>query len=107
VKAVLFAQTPADAHLAASILEEHGIETWVGNEMLSQARGELPLDESTMPTVFVLDDARAEEAEALLRESGRRRAGPDWTCASCREPNGDAFEVCWNCGTERPAPSTT
>ncbi|MEZ6085793.1 MAG: hypothetical protein R3E58_18045 [Phycisphaerae bacterium] len=28
--------------------------------------------------------------------------GPDWACSSCEEENPVSFEVCWNCGLQRP-----
>ena len=40
--------------------------------------------------------------EALNREKSR-----DWQCSSCNEPNGEAFEICWNCSTERKTGTCT
>jgi len=27
---------------------------------------------------------------------------PDWSCSGCQEENPESFEVCWNCGLQRP-----
>ena len=34
-------------------------------------------------------------------ESLEREKANDWQCSNCGEPNGEAFEVCWNCNAER------
>ena len=43
-----------------------------------------------------------EHATQILAEDRRRRMslGP-WTCDECSESNDAAFDLCWNCGTER------
>ncbi len=44
-----------------------------------------------------------EHATRILVEDRRRRLtlGP-WTCDQCSENNDSAFDLCWNCGNERP-----
>jgi hypothetical protein len=44
-----------------------------------------------------------EHATRILAEDSRRRLtlGP-WTCDQCSENNDSAFDLCWNCGNERP-----
>jgi len=100
VKQVHVAQTAFEAHLVKSMLEERGIEAIVQNEMLGQATGDLPIH-SIAITVCVLDDARADEARRLVEEMPKDAEGDEWTCASCGEENGPAFEVCWSCGKAR------
>ena len=101
MKRVHVAKNGMEAHFLRTLLEEHGIEAVVQNEMLGQARGDLPLDDSTAPVVCVLDDARADEAVRLAEEMGREAVGRAWRCPGCGERNGPAFEFCWSCG--RPA----
>jgi SAM-dependent methyltransferase len=99
---VFHAENVAQAHLVLAMLKENGIEAFVENEHLADAFGKLPIDLSTRPTVRVKDAGRLEEAVALVAAWRHAGQGPGWTCPSCGEPNGSAFEVCWSCG--RPAP---
>ncbi len=96
---VFVASTVTEAHFAKTLLAEHGIRSEVRNEANSQARFGAVGDIASLPSVWIVDDSRADEARALL---ARHRGGPSWLCGSCDEENGAAFEVCWKCGTSRP-----
>ncbi|MDC0307977.1 MAG: DUF2007 domain-containing protein [Planctomycetaceae bacterium] len=92
---------PAEAHLCRQYLEAHGIEARVDGEILWQARGDLPPNESTNPTVLVSDE-NIERARALVVEfESSHAAGREldsWSCSQCAEDNPSSFDVCWNCG---------
>ena len=79
------------------MLEAAGIRAVVRNEFLSSAMGELPPAEC-QAEVWVLNDADAQRAEAILLASPA--SGPDWTCG-CGEVLGAQFTQCWRCGAYR------
>ena len=89
------------AYFARDLLRQHGIAAEVGNEALAWARGGVPADASTLLTVWVADEARAEEAERLLEEAQPPAARGAWRCPGCGERLEGAFSACWRCGAER------
>lgn len=64
---VYTSQTPAEAHVVAGLLEEEGIECAVEGVLLTGTRMALPMDDSTLPGVFVRDEDAA-RAAALIAE---------------------------------------
>lgn len=104
---VFVAQHPTEAHLVKGLLETDGIVAEVQGERLFAVRGEVPITEDTLPTVWV-DDGSAERALAIIEDYARRNApadslDPPWQCASCGEQVEAQFGTCWKCGAERPA----
>ncbi len=55
LKRVYTAPDPIDAHLIKGLLEAEGIEAEVRGELLFGGRGELPMTEDTLPSVWVHD----------------------------------------------------
>ena len=49
------AANPMEAHLCRQYLDDSGIAAHVDGEILWQARGDLPANETTNPTVVVSD----------------------------------------------------
>jgi hypothetical protein len=82
---------------ARNLLEAAGIHVLVRNAALSSAMGELPPAECEAQ-LWVLDDADAPRAEALLALPPAQ--GPEWSC-SCGERLGPQFTQCWRCGAYR------
>jgi hypothetical protein len=82
---------------ARNLLEAAGIQVLVRNAALSSAMGELPPAECEAQ-LWVLDDADAPRAEALLALPPAQ--GPEWSC-SCGERLGPQFTQCWRCGAYR------
>ena len=99
---VYSAANPVDAHLCRQFLEEQGIDARVEGEILWQARGDLPPNESTNPTVSV-SSTQFEQARELVeqfeQEHLQSQSRSSWTCSHCHEENPGSFEVCWNCNT--------
>ncbi len=84
-----------------NVLENNGIECVVKGEFLSGAMGEIPLTEA-WSELWVVDDARNDEATKLLRDGIPDEAMRDpWSCR-CGEESGGQFTECWSCGTRRP-----
>ena len=85
----------AAVHHARNVLQAEGISAVVRNEYLSSAMGELPPAEC-QAELWVLNDADAPGAEALLRTPPRR--GTPWSCRQCGERCEPQFTHCWRCG---------
>lgn len=88
-----------------SLLEAEGIACTIRNAQSSAVMGEVPFVE-VFPELWVLDDqdeARALEIVANYRSAlATAETLPDWVCPQCGEPVPGSFEVCWNCGAEKP-----
>jgi hypothetical protein len=67
MKPIYQSVNPAEVALVEGFLREAGIEVTVTNDKLTSAFGEVPIDVSTMPTVWVPDED-LERAEELLAE---------------------------------------
>jgi hypothetical protein len=89
-------------HHARNVLESEGIDAVVRNEILSSAAGELPPADCQIE-LWVLSDANAPRAEALLRFGGDAPAGcgAAWRCDGCGESSEAQFTQCWQCGRVR------
>jgi hypothetical protein len=100
VRTVLRAHDPGEAYRARDLLRESGIAAEVSFETRAQG-GLVPLDLRPVAEVWIADEARAEEARALLAAmEGGGRGGPPWTC-TCGAENEGAFDACPTCGAER------
>lgn len=81
-----------------SLLESHGIKTFLKNEFGSSVVGELPFVE-VVPQLFVLEENDAEKARELLSaESLDHHPAADWTCSECGSEVEGNFSQCWKCG---------
>lgn len=88
----------ADLHHAKNLLDSFGIRTFVKNEMLSSAVGQLPFTEC-QPELWLVEPADAERARSVLSERPLAPAekGNVWQCA-CGEIQEAQFTQCWRCG---------
>jgi hypothetical protein len=108
---VFIASHPLEAHMIRGVLEADGIDAVVRGEALFAVRGLTPVTPDTLPSVWVMNDADADRALALLgdprrvrvAETGRDRA---WRCPACNEFVGPELAVCWQCGHAEPADLT-
>src|SRR5690606_21970087 len=96
-----------EAMLLRADLEAAGIRSFVQGETLGAARGEIPLTQQTLPQVWVADEdaepAAAVAGELCGRWRERAAEGEPWTCPHCGARVDGQFEVCWQCGADRPA----
>jgi hypothetical protein len=82
-----------------SLLESHGIRTFIRNEYGSSVVGELPFVE-VIPQLFVLERKDLERAQELLKlDLPIEQPAPDWTCPECGAEVEGSFACCWNCGS--------
>jgi len=81
-----------------SLLESHGIRTFLRNEYGSSVVGELPFVE-VVPQLFVLEQKDVERAKELLSlDLPVGQPAPDWTCPDCGAEVEGSFACCWKCG---------
>jgi len=108
---VYSARDSMEAHFIRCLLEKEGIKAAVLGEILGAARGELPLTQQTLPSVWVKpeDVQRAapiiERYEAGYFEDERENVEeppPPWICSNCSEQIEGQFTHCWKCQTLRP-----
>ena len=86
-----------------SLLEAHGIETYLKNQYASGALGELPFVE-ICPQLYVLRERDVAEANRLIRELSFDEGegdGEAWTCTACGAEVDPELGACWKCSTPR------
>jgi hypothetical protein len=82
-----------------SLLESHGIRTFIRNEYGSSVVGELPFVE-VVPQLFVLEESDVDRAKELLKlDLPLESPAPDWVCPECGVDVEGTFSRCWKCGT--------
>ena len=92
-----------EAQLLLALLEQHRIDAVVLGDYLAGAAGELPAD--IFPTLWLIDERDLIAARALLAQFLNPPPAPSsapWVCPACGEPVECNFDLCWNCGRERP-----
>jgi hypothetical protein len=81
-----------------SLLESHGIRTFLKNEFGSSVVGELPFVE-VIPQLFVLEEKDQKKAyELISAEAPAVQPGDDWICSECSAEVDGHFARCWKCG---------
>jgi hypothetical protein len=84
-----------------SLLESHGIGTFVRNQFGSSVMGEVPFVE-VVPQLYVLREQDVERAIELLQlERPRENEADDWSCPECGSDMEGQFSSCWKCGLSR------
>lgn len=81
------------------MLESQGIECVVTGEHAGELAGRLP----ARPLLWILDDARYDDAVEIIRSAAATaddNAAP-WKCPGCEETIGGQFSECWKCGAIR------
>jgi len=109
MKQVYIADDPTEAHLVKGILEQHGISCEVRGEALWGARGGLPLTSEALPTIWIVDESKFDEAKKLTEQFKNKTltadAGVSWKCPGCGVEVEGHFTDCWKCGASRPEES--
>ena len=81
-----------------SVLESHGIKTFIKNQFGSSVMGEVPFVE-VVPQLYVLEDKDLERALQLIeQEAPKSEAAEDWVCPDCGAEVDGHFARCWRCG---------
>jgi len=86
-----------------AMLESQGIECTVTGEHAGELAGRLP----ARPLLWVVDDAKYEEAVKIMRTAEATVDGntTPWRCPGCGEKIDGQFAECWKCGVNRPVAS--
>ena len=98
-----------EAKFLCGLLENAGVQSVIQGELLAAARGELPITQETLPSVWVkLEDL--DRATSTLREyrDGSHALPPrgdTWVCPACGEVCEGQFTQCWKCESPRPESS--
>ena len=102
MKKLYSAQDPLMIGHLKNVLESQGIECVIKNTYLAGAVGELPPIEC-WPELWVVEDERCNEAEAVLKETLSPVVGLEkpWKCKKCGEMIEGQFSECWNCGARQ------
>lgn len=107
MKQVYSARNEVDAQLVKSFLDERGIESVVQGAGLGQILGSIPVNEQTLPGIWVReeDEDRALDAIAGFKTGATPAevVGDPWTCPKCGERIEPQFTECWNCAEGKPA----
>ncbi|MGB5485888.1 MAG: DUF2007 domain-containing protein [Lysobacterales bacterium] len=88
-----------------SVLESNDIATFMKNQFGTSGAGELPFVE-VVPQLWVLNEADAERARALIKElheNADAELMQAWDCPDCGTPQEPAFTHCWKCSAARPS----
>jgi hypothetical protein len=81
-----------------SLLESHGIKTFIRNEYGASVVGELPFVE-VIPQLFVLEEKDVVRARELLElDLPQNTEEDDWICPECGVDVAGNFSRCWKCG---------
>ena len=84
-----------------SLLESHGIRTFIRNQYGSSVMGEVPFVE-VVPQLYVLRECDVDRAVELLKLDLTSEAEDgDWMCSECGVAVEGNFTRCWKCGTGR------
>jgi len=84
-----------------NVLENNGIDTFLKNEHLSAAAGEVsPFD--AWPEVWIPHDSDYDKAKSIIDNITNNDNSRDWYCPQCGELNDASFEICWQCGHSGP-----
>ncbi|MEZ9592438.1 hypothetical protein BCT04_14805 [Vibrio breoganii] len=96
------AQNPPQAHILCELLLSHNIQVEVRGEGMFGLQGELPMDDSSLPYLWLIDHHKQEQAKEVIAEferKGSHSKNSEWRCAECGEVNEGQFALCWQCGS--------
>lgn len=88
-----------EAHSLKGMLESEQIEVTLSGESLSAGAGELPMD--VVQVSLWVPDTQVARARARLKAYEAAEV-VEWQCPACGEWNSGRFEICWQCGCEKP-----
>ena len=97
---------PLDAHFAQGRLEAAGLQSYIEGEHANLA---LSYAGTAIGGVRLLvsEADRQLAMEVLDQGATDEPAGVEWMCRKCCETVDAGFDVCWNCGSDRPSPTIT
>lgn len=88
-----------EAHSIKGMLESELIEVQLTGESLASAAGELPAD--VLQVGIWVQETQTSSARKRLHDYESVEYS-DWICPHCTEQNEGQFEICWQCGYDKP-----
>jgi len=82
-----------------NIIESHRIDTFLKNEFIAGAAGDIAPHE-TWPELWVKNDNDYDLAMLLIKDTLEQKNDKTWLCRHCHETNNSSFDFCWNCQSE-------
>ncbi|MFH2095754.1 MAG: DUF2007 domain-containing protein [Bacteroidota bacterium] len=102
MKKIYIAKHPTEAYLVKGLLESFHIPCEIRGESLFSIRGEIPITEDTLPTVWVDDAVDDKIIDEIMADFNNESSGDlkyfDWRCSHCGENIEGQFAACWKCG---------
>ncbi|MFC3023557.1 DUF2007 domain-containing protein [Vibrio zhugei] len=98
---IYLANNPTEAHIICGLLQSENIACEVRGEQWFSLLGEIPMDENSMPYIWLFHAFQADEAHTIIRKFQKESTDtvfPNWTCRQCHEVNEGQFAICWHCG---------
>ncbi|MBX2880054.1 MAG: DUF2007 domain-containing protein [Granulosicoccus sp.] len=91
-----------EAQLVVDHLRDSGLQARITGTYLSGAIGELPPDD--VIGVWLLEERHYQRARDIIDtfEAGRQSSRGNWQCKGCDEWLSHGFDICWQCGEQRP-----
>jgi len=87
-------------HNAKNLVEQQGIEIVLKNEVAGGGLGERAAFDTWLE-LWVINDADYPRACEVIDSALSESDAAEWQCSQCGELNDAAFEVCWQCGTDK------
>ncbi|EMB50687.1 Protein of uncharacterised function (DUF3582) [Vibrio mimicus] len=92
------ANNPLEAHMLMQLLRQQGIECELRGEMLFALRGEIPFDQNSAPSLWLIKPTQQEAAQRIIADFLNPPMADRWLCPQCGESHEGQFAVCWQCG---------
>ncbi|MFG0606875.1 DUF2007 domain-containing protein [Vibrio mimicus] len=92
------ASNPLEAHMLMQLLRQQGIRCEMRGEMLFALRGEIPIDQNSAPSLWLVNPSQQKAAEQVIADFFNPPATTRWQCPECGESHEGQFAVCWQCG---------
>ncbi|EGQ9966318.1 putative signal transducing protein [Vibrio cholerae] len=89
---------PLEAHMLMQLLHQQGIACELRGEMLFALRGEIPMDSSSAPSLWLQKPEQQTAAQQIIREFLNPPPAECWQCPECGEHHEGQFSACWQCG---------
>lgn len=89
--------------LIKAMLDDAGIPSFIKNEFIQGASGEIPPHEA-LPEVWLINPDDTHLAEQMLEQVEKDLAAigdEEWVCPTCKELNEGEFVICWQCQSSK------